>query len=373
MSGASPTSLFNGEPFERIVAILISLVVIQAAVVGYLESFASIRADEAEREASHFAIQAMGARARGEIDYGFAYGDAYRRYVAYDSREFVALERGNDVAADRFRELRSAVTNLSPLLNDPYLDANTLQLDAAQYEVDTYFENVTLLSEQFLNAAAIDDSWESKAQTYVAQLTVLAVSLFLFGISTTSGRRTRWLFVIVSSVLSLAVLGWMMLVTLTPVQSLSVGAMEAYARAQSLDYVRDEEAALEFYNIAIAEAPQYGRAYAGRAADYFVLDDLDAAIADFETAITLGENTGSLLTDLGFTYYLAGELDRAIDLGLQRTASQSADTLDYFDMGLMYFAGGEPERAQQAYASGLELAAGRVAQTRAAGNEVSSD
>ncbi|MEL6272448.1 MAG: hypothetical protein AAFR22_21770, partial [Chloroflexota bacterium] len=375
MSDASSqqrTPLFNGEPFERIVAILISLVVIQAAVVGYLESQASIRADEAKRAASHFAIQAMGARARGEIDYGYAFGDAYRRFDAYDTREIIAFDRDNAAAANRFRELRNTVVGLTPLLDDPYLDAETFELDAAQYEVDTYFEEVTLLKEQFLNTAEVDDAWGAKAQTYVAQLTVLAVSLFLFGISTTSGRRTRWLFVSVSSVLSLTMLGWTLLVATTPVQGLSQAAMEAYARAQSLDYVDDVEGAVAFYDVAIAESPAYARAYVGRASNFFVLDELDASIADYETALALGATDSAVMTDLTFAYYLVGELDRAAELSLQRAAMPNADTLDFFDLGLMYFANGEIDNAQQAYTSGLEVAANRVAETRAAGEEVSS-
>lgn len=365
--------LFSGQPFERMVALLISLVVVQAAVVGYLESLATIEADKAERAAGQYAIQAMGLRARGEIDYSYAYGDALRRWYAYDLRGFNAEERGDFDAAERFYELRDVVGDLSPLLGDTYFGANQDFPNDAAYEVDRYLVESTLLTEQFLNGARLDDAWAAKAQTYVAQLTILAVSLFLFGISTTIGKRTRWLFVTVSSALSVFILGWMIGVTTAPVYALPDEAMIAYAEGEGYVHQDMPDEALEAYNRAIELAPTYAEAYFGRGSVHFFNGELDRAIADFEQSVALGGRTPSILSELGFAHYLNGDLETAIQLALERTGLESRDLLDYFDLGLAYLASGEVTAAQAAYQRGLDGVEQRVAEAEAVGEIVSSD
>lgn len=87
------------------------------------------------------------------------------------------------------------MVSLSPLLASPYFDPSTKELDIARYEADTYLVEITELQEMFTSSANVKEAWDYKASTYIMHLTLLAVSIFLLGMSATIAKpSTRWIF-----------------------------------------------------------------------------------------------------------------------------------------------------------------------------------
>ena len=178
---APRTPIFSGEPFERVVAVLIALVTIIAAVVGYLQGQASIRSDRALREAQTFAIEALSQKAAGEIEIGYAWTDLWRSWSELDSQAVIAADFDDAAAAERYDTVRDRLIGLSPLLAPPYFDPDQDdEPDVAAYEADLYVVNSTYLTERFLATFEMSEAWGDKADTYVAHLTILAVTLLIY-------------------------------------------------------------------------------------------------------------------------------------------------------------------------------------------------
>ena len=92
---------FMGEPFERMVGIVIAVVTLLAAVVALLEADAAAETARATRQAQQYAIQAIGVKAAGELETGYAWTDAYQQYLAWDTAVGVAEAQEDLAAIDR--------------------------------------------------------------------------------------------------------------------------------------------------------------------------------------------------------------------------------------------------------------------------------
>lgn len=365
--------LFDGEPFERVMAILIAMVIIATAGVAYLESLASDRADIAERTAQQFVIENMGIRARSEIEMSYAFDDALRLWYSLDTLGFVAEDRGEETLAGAYYAARDRVETLTPLLQEPYFDLETTDVNGDLFESDRYLVDLTFRTEKFKNFSNLEDQWEQKAQRYIAQLTILAVSLFLFGLSNTIMSRVRWLFVVMGGLLTTSTLIWTFLVSQSPIVMLPDSAMFAYAEGDALLMQGRDDEALEKFALAIDMVPTYALAYEGRAAAYGELDQLENQIADYEQAVALGLDDNDVLTELGFAHYLAGNFETARDYAQQRIDRGTGIALDYFDLGLFHLVDGNIDMAVNAYQEGVAVANMQVARRRVNNEGIPSD
>jgi len=201
--------------FQFLVTVLIISVTIFGALVAYLETDASIKEDKAIQRSQELSIRIMGEILRSGMD------SAHDLRISTDStvymmesliQQMVALqlrEEGHDELALRFENqaanweaLASYLRTFSVLLSDPrYATEDEFAPDALRYVADSSAAAMALLEEQN-EAAAQADLWGSKADLYVSVLTVLAVSLFLYGLSLALSARSRYLFAAVGTMIA---------------------------------------------------------------------------------------------------------------------------------------------------------------------------
>lgn len=372
------------DQLKRIVAILIATTTIIAALAAFLQTDAGGRANLANRDAQRFAMEAMGLRAAGQsqVDYGW-YGAAHN-YYELDTLASSANEIDDTAAAERYWAVRDKVMELSPLMSDPaYFDPDSgFYPDVSGYEVDVYLTKATEMSERYTVSAGLNNAWNDKANIYIVHLTLLAVSLALYGLSTTIEDWTRWLFVGSGSTIVFVTVFWIGATVLMPVRSLSNQAIETYAHGYGLAWRGNTEDAITAFNQALELEPTYanaayerGNAHFNLAADNIGTDpaaaqeSLRAAAADFEAARALGRDDTSVSWNLGWTYYLLGFYEESA------TASRHALELDpnlfavRCNLGLTLLADGQVDAARQEYAAAVQYIVQRVTDARAVGQE----
>jgi tetratricopeptide (TPR) repeat protein len=291
-------AFFSDERFERMVAILIAMVAVLAALTGFLQANASAKSAQANRNAQRFAIQAMGRNTSGQAQLGY---DLYDAFHAWSQLNTLAQSAGEDVAGRRrYAAVRDRIAELSPLLASPYFDpASQTWPDVSGYEADIYLVEATALTERYTASAQVSNAWSNKANSYVAHLTLLAVTLFLYGLSTTISGRMRWLFVVAGTAITGVTLLWLLLVVIWPGPVLADEAIVAYARGVGLAYRGKLEEATVAFDQALAAAPDYANAFFERGNVHFDLGDYEAAAADYEAAQAAGRDDINVAWNLG--------------------------------------------------------------------------
>jgi tetratricopeptide (TPR) repeat protein len=363
---------FSPEKFNRTIAVLIAVVTLITAIIAYLQSDAAARDDRANRDTKRYSIEAFGRKVSGDARVNYDYNTAYQNWYELNLLADSARNRGDDEAAARYEALRDNTIQLSPLLQPPYFDAAAGgEPDIARYEADTYIVEITELRENFTAASAVKDAWDNKANTYIVHITLLAVCLFLFGLSTTiSGQQTRWIFAGVGSVIAVIAVIWAVVLYTQPVKDQrDTGAIRSYAQAEGLAHQEKWEEAIELYDQAIAAAPDYANAYLGRADAAGSLGNIEAAVTDFEAAIARGDKTASTAGNLAWHYYLLGRFDDAIRLNQIALQSAPDELWIRYDLGLAQLASGNFDAARATYDLGMQSAARQVADAKAAGSE----
>ncbi len=365
-----PTPFFTGEPFEQAVAILIALVTIIAMTAGYLQSDASTRSSKAGEDAQRYALQAIGERAPGEVQVSFAWADAYRLWLEQDRLAGVADNQQQTQLANAYRTVRDHLSEINPLLSPFYFDPAEDEFpDVNAYEADIYLKETTIFSEHFANSSHISSSWGNKSTNYVNQITLLTVTLFLYGLSTTIIGRVSWLFVGIGTLIASITLVWMVLTVMTPVHSLPSAAITAYATGVGLAFQQEHAQAIIAFDESLKLAPAYANAYYERAKAQAHSDQLETAAADYEAARRAGRNDAYVPWNLGWTYYLLGRFDQAEQTTRQALSKQPNQVVLRFNLALMQLAAGKIEAANADYEQGMAAAIQQVSAAKMAGEE----
>ncbi len=365
-------SIFSDDPFERFVAFLIALAMLLAAVVGFLQADAGARADRYNRNAQQFAVQAMGRQISGATQVAYAWSDAYQAWDELNTLALAATGSEDDAAA-RYKAVRDRVAKLSPLLTTPYFDPTGQDVpDIAGYEADIYLVETTALTERYTAAAELDDAWGGKANAYVAHLTLLAVTLFLFGLSITVEGWIRWFLLGTGLFITAITFIWMLAVIIWPVPNLSDQAIVAYARGVGLVHRGDMEEAIVAFDQALAEAPDYANVFYERGNAQYYLSNYEAAAADYEAAQTAGRDDVNVAWNLGWLYYLLGRFDAAAQMDRHALELDPDRLWIRFNLSLALLAAGQIEAAQTEYTSAMDAAKQQVKEAREMGLEPSS-
>lgn len=377
---ANPTFLTE-ERFKKTIALMIALVTTLIAVVSYLQSDASARDDAANRDTKRYSLEAFGKQVSGDARVNFDYNSAYQAYYELNLLANAAEAVGDSAGVARYEALRDNMVALSPMLQPPYFDPATGSLNVAKYESDTYLVEITALRERFTAASVVKEAWDSKANTYIVHLTLLAVALFLFGLATTvSSDATKWIFTVVGVAFALFATGWAAATYLKPVNDLrtcaltdGISAIDAYAQGVGLAYQNENEQAIAMFDKAIACEPQYANALAERARAHMALGNFGSAAADYESARAAGDNSGSLAGELAWAYYLLGRFDDAASMNRTALQASPGELWIQYDLALSLLAGGKLDEARSAYQEGMDSAAKQVADAQAAGAALPSD
>jgi len=361
---------FGGVAFEQWIALLMTVVVIQTAVVTYWFTLADDSQGDAGRDAQIFALRGLGQRTIGSLKSGYAETTAYQRWVEMNTLAGLSEQKGDTQAAERYRAIRDRVARLSPLLQPPYFDPESdTAPDFYAYEADTYIVETAALSERFANQYNLKSSWFDKASSYTVHLTLLAVALFLFGLAATAKSRVRWLFVSAGLVFSAATLVWMLTAYFQPVSSLSDDAIKSYARGVGLAYRGEPKEAIAAFDDALKIAPTYANAFRDRALAYLDLSQNDEAAASFEKARAAGDKSGETAGNLGWTYYLLGRFNESVQANQIALRTSPDEMWIQYDLALSLLASGQTQAAQAEYGRAMDATIAQVAKAKAAGKQ----
>lgn len=351
----APIATDPNESFNRLVAILTTSVAILIAISAYFQADATVRADRAVGESLRYAIKALGTRASGVL----AVGHGHYTTQTSDELEKLAVVAENDgdaAAARRYRAVSADLVRLSPMLS-------TYGANQGQYEAELYVVESTALTERFTLAAQTNDYWDDKNRAHVVHLALLAVTLVLYGLSTSIGGRLRWMFVAVGSALAGLVVVLAILVFLRPMPTLPDEAIDAYARGVGLLHQEKASEAVAAFSQALDRQPDYTNARLRRADAHLVSRSYQLAATDYEHVRTSGREDGEVAALLGWTYYLLGRFSDAVQLdrrALELNPDPPTRIAVQFNLALAELAAGNIEQARKEYAEGMATAAEQV-------------
>lgn len=353
--------------FERFVSILIASVTILAAITAFLQTYAGTEASKANRRAQAYSIQATTRQLSGAVQFSYDWQGAFQTWREVDLQITAAEQEGDTVAAERYRRLRDHLATISPMLQPPYFAGDWP--DSYKYEADLYVVEATRAAEHFAAEAARGNGWDGIASAFVVQLTLLAVALSLYGLSTTMGTWVRWLFVGVGSALVLLCLAWMALALIWPLPELPDDAIDAYAEGVGLAYQGRDEEAIPLFSTALDVAPDYASAYYDRANSYYNLGNYEQAAADYAAAKANGRDDVNVGWNLGWTYYLLGRYDEAVQTDVRVLELDPTVVGVRTNLALALMAQGKIENARIEYDHALNEAARQVVEAHAANQE----
>jgi hypothetical protein len=217
--------------FDLLVTSLILVVTVLGAGVALLQTAASVRESQASRGSVVTAVELMGALENGSLraayDTRIAVA-AVTKMMEYGSCRLAAIQllmdgRVEEAAvyerkAEQAEAESTAATALSVLLADARYapeDAGTGMPDIEAYMED-WREPVDLLLDEQREQAEAASRWGDRADAYTSIASVLALSLFLYGLSLSVRTRAQLLFAAVGTLLACVALGstaWTLLLT----------------------------------------------------------------------------------------------------------------------------------------------------------------
>src|SRR6185436_302750 len=183
--------------FKNGVIIMLTLISVFAALVTFLQNYASLRSSDLGEQSSFKAVNSTGlyfaaglASAQG-TDALQRHEDDVQRAVRADTKAR-ALRMGGqanlaaeyDLDAQRWQQAAERVTTSNPLLSDFNSDQALYHETLAR---DGYVEEER--EHTLLDQARV---WSDKANGYVAVLSTLSVALFLAGLSLTLSSVLRY-------------------------------------------------------------------------------------------------------------------------------------------------------------------------------------
>ena len=346
---------------EKLISFLIAGMAILAAVITTLQTYAAGKGNEAERLSSQYAIQAMQAKASGQTRVSHDRQGAYQAWYELDLQALGADLAGDTAAAARYRAVRDHIATLSPIFAAPYFDAASgFGPDMSRYESDVYVVESARLSEKFAAYNELGNAWDNRANTFIVHLTLLAVTLSLYGLSTTLRGFMRGVFIGLGTIIAAVVVLWALVVMALPIPSVSEEAINAYADGVGKAWYGDTSAAIADFDRALAAQPDYANALYERGNAYYSNGDYQSALANYEAAQKAGRSDTNVGWNLGWTYYLVGRFDDAVDTD-RRVLKQDPSLLGVrFNLALALSVRGDFSEAEAEYYKGVNEAVAEV-------------
>ncbi len=375
----------TGNRFASVVAVVIAFTTLVAAIAGYLQADVSNRADDLRLEAEQLSLDAAASVQRSQQNAQVQY-ELFARSVEHRTRAANAMLRyvyaGNDPAEAkrleaeqaRWERLAEAAAAVTEIKADSEFGPQNDPIFPARYFAAAAFESHRLNALQDASnevATFLDE----QAAAYTAILAMLAVSLYLFGLTLASEVRAfRFGFTIVGACLLVVAAAWTALTAGAAQPAVSEEAAAEYAHGRvALGTAYDSDgyrAAERHFDRAIALRPTFARAYTERAtaivlaatpqrAGYVSIIPRDALLrerADLERAVELGLENGSLLSSLGFNTFLEGTqlgderlLEQSIAYTRRAIQLDPTEPVHRYNLGVALVAAGRYEEARAAY------------------------
>jgi tetratricopeptide (TPR) repeat protein len=360
-----------GETFKKYIGFIIGVVTLIATIVAFMQSDAGNKDDSAQRDANSLMVETLGQRVSGTAQVNYDYDEAYQTWQKLNTLAIAAENRDDTASANRYYEVRDSIAALSPMMQAPYFDPETQELNIARYEADVYLTNVTRLNEEYTAAAGSQEAWGDKANLYIVHLTILAVSLFLLGLSTTiESRSAQLIFTVAGIGMAGVATVWAISVYTQPVFDLrsKPEAIDAYARGYTLAYQGEYAEAIQLLDTAIADVPDYTNAYIARGEAYAASGNLEQGIADLIKARELGASSPNVAGNIAWFYHQLGRFEEAIAMD-QAGVAQGGELWIQFDLGMNLLAAGRIDEARAAYQAGMDSATQQVTTALAQGEQ----
>jgi len=362
------------ERFEKMVTVMIASVAIWVAITAYFQNYASNLSDGARRRAQENSIAATKKEVTGSIQFSYEWQGAYQTYSEIGWQIVAAQQNGDEAAVERYTKLQDKIVFLSQMMQPEYFSKSNGFPDTYKFESDTYLVESTRLSETYLAEADLGNVTDNTADALTVQITLLTVTLSLYGLSMALSGRVRWLFVTVGSsivVFCMLWLGWSMLeLWIRP--EVNSQAINAYAEGIGLSYQGRHDDAIEKFTEAIEADPYYGKAYYERGLSYYSMDDLETAITEIEFARSNGYDDSNVNWNLGWLYYITGRFPQAIETN-DRILVDHPEILGMrMNQAISYLAMGDIPNAQEQYDFLMAEARNQVNEARAKGEEPSA-
>jgi hypothetical protein len=218
----------SGDRGRRIVVILTLVTTIVAAIVAGLEVEASTRSDTANRESERLVLTVSAQQVSDTADEGYQsrlVTDVLtntQQAITLDIAALDLVKAGDTAGATQIAKLAEASrarADRAKALSDIYADPTYAPTSPeglpdvqAYYDVRAAGESA-LVAQQ--NAASDDyNLWGSRSDTYVAILSVLAITFFLLGLAQVAKRMRPFLAACGGTLLVLAI-GWAALTAVT--------------------------------------------------------------------------------------------------------------------------------------------------------------
>lgn len=355
----------NQDKFNKFCSILISTITVLAGLTAYAQTEASHQDQMAGRDSRRYTLEAFGLKARGHAQANFAYYEAFNAYYQLQLLSDQADKVGEETTSAIYASVAEELTKHSPVFKD-YFDAEEGSVDILRFESDLYVNEVARLEQSFAAVSEVQAAWSGKATNHVVHLTMLAVSLFLLGQSSTlKGAYTKKILFAAGLSLTSVTLLWALAVWLTDVPDLrKTGAIEHFANGVGFDHRGLTKEGLAEYDMALKAAPNYLDALLARGRSYQTLERYAEAAEDFERAWAIGPSNPLVAASLSQAYYHQGRFSEAKELA-QRAVELAPDHLEYRTaLGLASLAAGEEENATREYETAIATATQMVAEAR---------
>jgi len=363
--------------FNILVAIVIAALAVVGAFITKFESDASTQSGLADSDEQRYYYQAMGAQISGDADTNYEFGTVYQLWYEYDLLYKGAIQRGDQETASTYQTLRDALTTNNELLQTPYFNPQSGQINLPRYKADRYTNRVVELQEQQRAASDVSSAWGEKSGTYVLQLTLLAVAGFLLGLSLMTKSGVARMVFAGSGIPMVAIITvWAYALSASEVFDLrQTGAIPYYAQGVSEIGQQNWDAALENFDQAIelagTEHP-YANAYLQRAVAYNELGNFEAAVSDYEFAIAEDASDSNAKGGLVWALFQQGRFDEAVRVGreaLERTPDQ---LWLRHRVSMALLASGDTQAALDEYQLLLENAQAKIARSKSLGGDGSA-
>jgi len=205
-----PLPVQNSESWKKLILVLIILNTLLGAIVGFLQTDASIRSNQANIDSEYYSVLASGEILRSSIQgtYDMAsYGEVLKNTQESLVFSYISLDeasKGNQVDSE-LAYLKALVhqaradqaTRLSLFYSDPRFAPKSKDQppDIQSYLDEQNVQANSLVSKQN-TASDMYHLWSKKADIYVAILTILAVAFFLLGLGQSLTSKVRLLFAV---------------------------------------------------------------------------------------------------------------------------------------------------------------------------------
>jgi len=377
------------ERLSGFVAIVIAFTTLVAALAGFLQADASKQAGDLRDEAEQLSLQALASSQSGQqaaqveletfhqwVEQRTQAGNALLAslYAGADPSRANALLREQE----RWETIADATLALSDI--DPESEFGP---ERDPTFPSRYFAAATEESQRLngLQDAANEEASaiDQRAAAYTAILAMLAVSLYLFGLTlAVVGRWLRLGFLGVGLVL-LGVGGlWMSQAVITPRLTTNDDAAAAFAEARVAAITAYDSAgyreAEALYDRAIELRPSFARAYEQRADVIFLgaspqrtgfvsivpPEALQRSRADLDMALSLGHQGPQVLGSLGFYSFAEGIqsgdaalLNESVDYSRRAIELDPGEPIYRYNLGVALVGAGRLDEARVAYADAV--------------------